>query len=1165
MKNLILSFLALVFLYQANAQTIVFEDDFENSAMGAEWISLTPPTPPAAVNQWVINNRGCNGMTTQVLHVSNATGNCAYRKQLETSNIIVYAAVDGTGFSGMTLSFDYTCEAEEVFDYGMVVYSVDGVNFVPFTTGGPADDGIYVGVDARTTQTLPIPAELNGLPFYIGFKWFSEPSGGGGTPFSIDDVKVSVGSTANYCAASGPTCGTSCAAGGPGCSDQFNTWVKNVQFANVFNPDAGCGNPSKGYSDWTSFIGNVESGENYVFSLEAEGAISPIDPMICQVYVDWNNDKVFADTEMFTASTADAITYTGAMNVPVNAVLNTSLRLRIRFFFSLNAPQGPCGSTVYGEVEDYTVIVGVPGSANCPQSYYPSDMQINLCTDEVLLRWDSVESAQGYVLSVGSNANGYNNKVDNLVQTDTTFLLTQLDPATTYRWVVRPINELGDTSSVCDTVQFTTGPGNPVVDLDNNPAFICLSNTVEFASNISGGQTNSMGNYPNLTWFSAPAGIIAGPSNATSVMVSPNGTGPFKLYFYASDSLGCSVDDSLMVDVLGDVSFELNTTGLNEICLGEEFEVQVINIDAARDYSVQFNPFKGNFVASTSESGLYSYGSEGLDSLEVVLTMGGCEYRDSAFFNALEFENPSVSISSNPDFGNGESTCYGSPVQFSLSGDFLGDDPSIFWRFNGVVSNSYLDQDIINTSTLNDGDKVDVKVVSNYRCLSSTTVQSTVITVDLQPEQVPVINMEVVDVDLCSDHQVVAQISDMLFVNDPEGYEWSIDGGVYSTQHETVLTFPAEDYIGAHTLTVSVGKKNNCGFVYYTPSNTVNFFVEGILEWEAAIFGPEKWCEGVEVELEAKYPTSLEIGNVIPTWYLDGEVISSQTEIEAKSFGNGQVVGLQILSSLECARPNKSELIERTVEVLNTPNVSFDQGNYFEWCLNESLQIEAEVSGGNPPYQNMEWRAPNGTTVPSSGGIMLDVPTSIVGMNSFTFFVEDQAGCEGSAPVNYEVRKDPNVDYTTTQLVANRLQFTAVSPDATEWFWTFGDNQVAYVQNPVHTFEKSGTYQVCLGVKDRVGCENQRCKPVDVLIVGINDQEVSTLRVFPNPNTGHFQLGGEHLNRDIAIYDVVGRLIWKTILEIGESEVKLPENIQGTVILEIESDAGKQHEKMIIQ
>ncbi|MFT5337636.1 MAG: hypothetical protein ACI9YL_001641 [Luteibaculaceae bacterium] len=1166
MKNIALSLLALFFLYQANSQTIVFEDDFESSAMGAEWISLTPPAPPAMVNQWVINSNGCNGMTTQVLHVSNASGDCAYRKQMETSNIIVYAAVDGTGFSGMTLSFDYTCEGEGIFDYGMVVYSVDGVNFVPFATGGSADNGIYEGDSIRTNQTLPIPAELDSLLFYIGFKWLNEPSGGGGTPFSIDDVKVTTSVGGAYCPASGPTCGTLCMESGLNCGDSLNTWVKNVQFANVFNPDSGCGNPTKGYSDWTSFVGNVEAGGNYVFSLEAEGIISPSDPMICQVYVDWNDDKIFEDTEMFTPSSVDAITFTGPMSVPITAVLNTNLRLRIRFFFSLSAPQGPCGATNYGEVEDYTILVGEPGSSECPQSHYPSDNQINLCTDEVLLRWDSIESIQEYVLSVGSNTNGYNNKVNNTVLTDTSYLVAQLDPATTYKWIVRTINELGDTSSVCDTVQFTTGPGNPVVGMNNNPDYTCLSNTVEFHSNIAGGQINGQGNYPNLSWLSSPSGIILGPANDSSVVVSPNATGSFSLYFNATDSLGCTVSDSLTVDVLKDVFFELNPASSIELCLGEEFEVEVFNIEAARDYAFQFTPFNGSFVVDGSgEAGMYSNGSVGIDSLEVVLSMGGCEYRDSAFFNTRKLENPTVNITSNPDFGNGGSTCYGSPVQFSLTGDFLGDDPSIFWRFNGVVNNTYLDQALINTSALNDGDNVDVKVVSDYQCLSSTTVQSNIINVDLQPEQIPFISMEVVDVDLCSDHQVVAQISDMLFLNNPEGYEWSIDGAIYSTPDETVFTFPAEDYTGAHTLAVRVGKKNNCGFVYYTPSNTVDFLVTEVLEWEPAIFGPEKWCNGRAVNLEANYPSYLDFGNVFRTWYLDGDVISSQAEIDATTFESGQVVGLQIVSSLECARPNKSDLIEHTVEVLNNPKVSFDKGNYFEWCLGESLQIGAEISGGNPPYQNMEWRTPNGTILPSSGGVLQGVSTNIVGLQSFSFFVEDQAGCEGFAPVNYEIRKDPSVDYTTTQLVANRLQFTSIAPDATEWFWTFGDNLVAYVQNPVHTFEKSGTYDVCLTVLDRVGCENQRCKPVDVLIVGIDGSKISALDVFPNPNTGHFHIGGEHLKRALSIHDVVGRLLWKTTLGIGESDVKLPDSIKGTVILEIESDAGKQHNKMIIQ
>ena len=49
--------------------------------------------------------------------------------------------------------------------------------------------------------------------------------------------------------------------------------------------------------------------------------------------------------------------------------------------------------------------------------------------------------------------------------------------------------------------------------------------------------------------------------------------------------------------------------------------------------------------------------------------------------------------------------------------------------------------------------------------------------------------------------------------------------------------------------------------------------------------------------------------------------------------------------------------------------------------------------------------------------------------------------------------------------LTNNYYFTDNSiGDADSWLWSFGDGNVSTLQNPVHQYEQSGEYEVCLEV-----------------------------------------------------------------------------------------------------
>ena len=72
--------------------------------------------------------------------------------------------------------------------------------------------------------------------------------------------------------------------------------------------------------------------------------------------------------------------------------------------------------------------------------------------------------------------------------------------------------------------------------------------------------------------------------------------------------------------------------------------------------------------------------------------------------------------------------------------------------------------------------------------------------------------------------------------------------------------------------------------------------------------------------------------------------------------------------------------------------------------------------------------------------------------------------------------------FNWTQTQNNVIAFSNTSTPANlSSFWTFGDQQVSYSTNPIHTYANPGTYYVCLTVIDSlIGCQDSYCDTIQV-------------------------------------------------------------------------------------
>ena len=148
-----------------------------------------------------------------------------------------------------------------------------------------------------------------------------------------------------------------CTASATNTSTSFEK-IANVTFADINNSST----VFTGYSDYTSIVGNVTKGNTYTFT--ATGNVNAWTTDIALVWIDYNKDGVFDNaTELVFTSAIGAGPWTGSVTIPTTAITGTT-RMRIRMSDSSTGHNAlPCGTSTYGEVEDYTLNISGPTMA----------------------------------------------------------------------------------------------------------------------------------------------------------------------------------------------------------------------------------------------------------------------------------------------------------------------------------------------------------------------------------------------------------------------------------------------------------------------------------------------------------------------------------------------------------------------------------------------------------------------------------------------------------------------------------------------------------------------------------------------------------------------------------------------------------------------------------
>ena len=137
----------------------------------------------------------------------------------------------------------------------------------------------------------------------------------------------------------------------------WTMWVANTTFGSINNTSEKFKDyATLGYSDYTNLTTTVTRGQSYPLSITPGLSYPGLVPSaFCRVWIDFNDSKTFEVNELVLEKT-NSNPMTSSVLIPVTAATGN---LRMRVSMKSDAYPTACESFASGEVEDYTINIGV--------------------------------------------------------------------------------------------------------------------------------------------------------------------------------------------------------------------------------------------------------------------------------------------------------------------------------------------------------------------------------------------------------------------------------------------------------------------------------------------------------------------------------------------------------------------------------------------------------------------------------------------------------------------------------------------------------------------------------------------------------------------------------------------------------------------------------------
>lgn len=296
------------------------------------------------------------------------------------------------------------------------------------------------------------------------------------------------GSSSNYCISKG--------------NNVNDEYIGRVQL-NTINNSSG----AQTYSDFTNISTTLNEGSTYTITVTPTWRGTKYNEGIA-VWIDYNGNKDFNDPGelVFSHSPSKTSPVSGTFTVPVGTAGGET---RMRVAMKYNGIPTSCETFSYGEVEDYTIILGgSAGDTQAPTS--PTNLKAsNVAQTSLTLSWNASTDnvgVTGYEVYLGSSSLGS--------VTGTSANITGLTAATPYSFKVKAYDAAGNKSGFSNTVNVTTTSGS--LSYCNSKG---NSTRDEYIDRVKLGSINNLsgnnGGYADFTSMSTD--LVKGSSNTITI------------------------------------------------------------------------------------------------------------------------------------------------------------------------------------------------------------------------------------------------------------------------------------------------------------------------------------------------------------------------------------------------------------------------------------------------------------------------------------------------------------------------------------------------------------------------------------------------------------------------------------------------------------------------
>ncbi|EZH74674.1 hypothetical protein ATO12_12975 [Aquimarina atlantica] len=336
--------------------------------------------------------------------------------------------------------------------------------------------------------------------------------------------KCADGTTSNYSASVNFTTTdvqlNYCDSNGQSVADEY---ISNVKLGTIDKTSTGA---SGGYSDFTAESTNLSKGNANTITITPTWTGTKYNEGY-SVWIDYNQDGDFADTgeQVWTNAASQTTPVSGSFTVPSSAK-DGSTRMRVSMRY--NTIPGPCESFNYGEVEDYTVVIGGSTGGDTQAPSAPTGLAAsNVAQTTLTLSWNAATDnvgVTGYDVYQGSTNLGS--------VTATTRNITGLTANTAYQFTVKAKDAAGNESAASNTLNVTTAGASATYDVKLRITFDNYPEETSWEIKDSNNQVvHSGGTYPSQ------------PDGSTLNITKTLDAGCYTLVFKDSygDGICCSV------------------------------------------------------------------------------------------------------------------------------------------------------------------------------------------------------------------------------------------------------------------------------------------------------------------------------------------------------------------------------------------------------------------------------------------------------------------------------------------------------------------------------------------------------------------------------------------------------------------------------------------------